>query len=490
MKNHLVRGAAAPNDRTDRMEAELTKWLGGLEPTGTPIALRFRTFADLREEAARPRPRLPWLRPALSSMASLGSVVAGAGLLVLLAIIGASAQLSGAVAGSYGSQLSGAGVGVQSPMGGDYTYGPDPIAILWLVFASVLAGCTVLIPRVRRIVGRIAFGKSAAAPGAPLPFRRSWRSVPPIAWILGAIAVGLCSWGLRNFLTNQVDPYFFILAFNGIITGTIAVFLPVAVAWRYPLRDRSARLLLVGLLAMIANLFFDVVLYLLGILPVANELLMVTWEVVWIIAGITLAAGIAGRAGAVRRPSLRLAAPAVGAAFMYATITLFMYGVGNTQPQYLIENLAIYFTVWVVEVAWVAIVWVGIVAWRRGRGSWAWKLVLAAGVLHFLNLVPNFLDQILQFLDPTRTGFGILGSWGVVTYATPDGSTAIVAPEVWWAMITNAASQIALLLALLIGLRPTSPKPVPPMPEPADAELDDAESATTNPSTEPSANPA
>jgi hypothetical protein len=147
MKNQVSRVAAAPNrkmDRADRMEAELTKWLGGLEPTGTPISLRFRTFADLRAEAALPRPRIPWLRSALSTMASLGSVVAGAGLLVLFAVIGATAQ-PGSAAGAYGPGLSGVGPGSASPFGGDYNYGPGPVAILMLLAASTLAGCIVLI---------------------------------------------------------------------------------------------------------------------------------------------------------------------------------------------------------------------------------------------------------------------------------------------------------------------------------------------------------
>jgi len=81
MNTLFGRRVSALSERRDRMESELTRWLVGLEPVGTPVALRIRTFSDLRAEAARPRRRLPWLRPALSSMAALGSVVAGAGLL-------------------------------------------------------------------------------------------------------------------------------------------------------------------------------------------------------------------------------------------------------------------------------------------------------------------------------------------------------------------------------------------------------------------------
>ena len=492
MKNQVGRVAAVPNqmDRADRMEAELTKWLGGLEPTGTPIALRFRTFADLREEAARPLPRLPWLRSALSTTASVGSVVAGAGLLVLLAFIGATAQPGAAVAGAYGSGLSGAGIGSVSPMGGDYNYAPDPVAILLFLFTGALAGCTVLIPRLRRVVGRIAFGKSAAAPGDPLHFRRSWLSVTPIAWILSALAVGLTVWGICNFAASHYDDYMGVFVAYSMIMQTIALFIPVAIAWRYPLRDRSARLLLFGALAVIANLLFYVVLYL-GISPEFYTAMSAVFSVVTMLAYIALAAGIAGRAGKVRRPSLRLAALGVGAAFMYATMTLFPTGYESVQPQYLLQSLTGCFTTWIVQAAWVAIAWVGIAAWRRGRGSWAWKLVLAAGTLHLLALAPNFINSIHLLLGPANSSMSILGGWGEVTYTSASGVDFTAAPEVWWQLVTNSASQIALLGALLIGLRPPATKLADPTPEAADAELTDAEAADADaPTGERSPNPA
>jgi hypothetical protein len=157
------------------MEAELTGWLCGFEPTGTPVALRIRTFADLRDEAARPHRRFEGLTARLPPFASLGTVVVGAGLFLLLAVAGAGTGGGpiGAAAGSLGSQLSGAGTVAQPPMDDGYAIGPDPVGILMLLLASALAGCTVLIPRLRRLIGRIAFGKAATAPSVPLPFRRS-----------------------------------------------------------------------------------------------------------------------------------------------------------------------------------------------------------------------------------------------------------------------------------------------------------------------------
>jgi hypothetical protein len=473
MKNQVGRVAAVPNrqmDRADRMEAELTKWLGGLEPTGTPISLRFRTFADLRAEAALPRPRIPWLRSALSTMASLGSVVAGAGLLVLFAVIGATAQ-PGSAAGAYGPGLSGVGPGSASPFGGDYNYGPGPVAILMLLAASTLAGCIVLIPRLRRVVGRIAFGKSAAAPIAPLPYRRSWRSVTPIAWILVALAVGLTVESIRSLMTSQHDSFMLVLALDGMAAQTIALSIPLTVAWRYPLRDRSARLLLLGALAACADVLLFVAFHLAGGFPSWSEWFTL-WPLVYILGFAALAAGMAGRAGAVRRPPRQLAALGVGATFMYATITLFMSGFGDGDFHYLLPNLLGSLSIWIVQTSWVAIMWVGIAAWRRGRTHWGWKLVLAAGAMHLLALAPNFISSLHQLLDPSSSSIGILGGWGVVTYAYPGGGDVMLAPEFWWQMVTNSASQIALLVALLIGLRPPATKPVEPTPEPADAGVD------------------
>ena len=75
MNLHFGRGTDTPDAR---MEAELSSWLRAFEPAATPIALRVRVSADLRTEAQRPRRPLPWVLPALSSMASLAAVVSGA----------------------------------------------------------------------------------------------------------------------------------------------------------------------------------------------------------------------------------------------------------------------------------------------------------------------------------------------------------------------------------------------------------------------------
>jgi hypothetical protein len=260
-----------------------------------------------------------------------------------------------------------------------------------------------------------------------------------------------------------------VFATNSLIMGTIALFIPVAVAWRYPLRDRAARLLLLGALATIADMLLNVVLYFVSDY-LWTEWLMTLWRFVWIFAAAALAAGIAGRAGAVRRPPLRLAVVAVGVVFMYATI---MYGYGDLQPQRFLQSLADYLSTWIVQASWVAIAWVGIAVWRRGRGSWGWKLVLAAGTLHVLALAPNFLTEIRQLLDPANSSTSHFGGFGVMTFATSDTGNFAITPEFWWQIVTSIASQAALLIALLIGLRPPAPKRVEPMLDPADAEPTD-----------------
>ena len=134
MKYQVGRVAAAPNHQadssggTDRMETELIGWLTGLEPTGAPIALRLRTFADLREEAARPRPRLPWLMPAVSSIGSLGAVVIGASLIMLIAVVGATVDHVHAVAGAM-APLAGSGTFKVAAVAPDRVKGVVPVLV-------------------------------------------------------------------------------------------------------------------------------------------------------------------------------------------------------------------------------------------------------------------------------------------------------------------------------------------------------------------------
>ena len=474
---------AGSSGGTDRMEAELTRWFTGLEPAGTPIAVRLRTFADLREEAARPRPRLPWLRPALSSMASLGSVVAGAGVILLLALVGASLDHGGRAAGSFGAAMPAIDTGSPSP-GVYYSYSPDPLPLLALLLFSALAGCTILIPAVRRIAGGIVQMGGATAPSAPLSLRRSWRSrrsVSPIAWILLAVAVVITVWGCRNCITANYDSYTSIIAVNGLVTSGLALFLPFVVAWRYSLADRSARLLLLGAFAAVAELLFQVALFLLGLYPSFGEPIMTIWESVPVLGAVALAAGLAGRAGAVRRPPLRLVAAAVGVAFSSVTMYGFMYGIGNPVNQFGLETMFGFLTSWIRLVAWLAIVWIGWSAWRRNPGSMAWKLVLAAGALHLLALVPNYLMQVYAYLDPEAS----MTTPFDMSFTMTDGTITFISPNFWVDAIAGRLSEVALLVALLIGLRPARPS-AQPDDDPPVAEAPDYESRAVEASGGPS----
>lgn len=469
MNPHVDRSAEGSNVR---MEAELIKWLGGFEPAGTPIALRFRTFADLRAEADRPRRRLPWLLPALSSMASLGAVVFGAGLIMLLAVAGASVSQGVGGSGGVGPSFVGGGAG-SPPI--DYvtsSYGPDPVALLLLLVASVLAGASVLLPRVQSLVCRIAFGKGEAAPSAPLPFRRPLRSISRLTWVLGAVAAVTLlgqfwiAYGVARM--QMVLPE----GLPSLFSAAMIVPFAVAVALRYPLRDRSSKLLLVGTVAMVANqLLFSTLalLSLVGLYPFDWTGLLYLVDFLSVASAVGIAAGLAGRSGSVRRPPLRLAAASVGVAFFIAATYLFLEGLGwNPTLPYPLDHGVSDLASWVVLSAWLAILWVGLSAWRQGRSSWrqgrsswGWKLVVAAGALSLLAGLPIYLNQLYLYLNPTSFNAALDGT------TQTEAFTYVVGLDYWWQMIATVVANAALLLALLIGLRPVPSDGVPPVAEPA-----------------------
>jgi hypothetical protein len=445
MNLKIGRGAYEPNDR---MEAELAAWLCRFEPAGTPIALRLRTFADLAEEAERPRRRLPWLMPALSSAASLAAVVLGLGLIAALAIASASASLGHGVGSTVqpypGGQL-------QPPeVDGMVAITRDPVALLVLIVVSGLAGGSVLLRRVRAIASLLAFGGGGAAPAAPLPLRRPWRSIPRLTWLLAALTVIVVLLTIRlavqqSSRLSSADPWE-LVTFLSLFSQIVAAPLALVVAWRYPRRDRSSRLLLLFALASLATLLYFQ----------ATSSLGATWLwwpglLLFMILGavgmILLAAGLAGRCGAVRRPPLWLAALAVG-----GTLFLVMYSWMDAffSFRYLppLELAAVAAEEWVAAAGWLAIMWVGLNACRRG-GSWAWGLVLVTGALQ----ASTYSIRLFQI------GTDLLG----LTIG-PDQWDALWNLGSLWMVLGTILSTAALLAALLIGLRPVPPDD----PEPAE----------------------
>ena len=305
------------------IENELANWLRGLEPAGAPISMRLQTLADLRREAARPRSRFAWPVAAFSSAAALGTVVAGAGLMLLVLIVVAGL---GHTAGVAGGVASVPGSGQAATPSTDYYSGPDlsPFFLIGLPLATLIAGASVLWPGLRRALARLAFGAHPTTPAAPLRLPRNLRSIPRLAWALGAVAIAFAVWA--EFFANlgeQPAAY----RFSNIIGPLIVIPLWVSVAVRYPTADRSARLILAATAIAIGMEFAFACLGAVN----AGDLYPYWYEFVgvvnaaWVVA---IAAGVAGRSGGVPRPPLAIAGVAVGAAFAMSATFFFFFGFG------------------------------------------------------------------------------------------------------------------------------------------------------------------
>jgi len=448
----------------DRLEAELSTWLRGLEPGGTPPALRLRTFADLRAEAERPHGRLARLAPALSAAASLGSIVLLAFMLMLLAVAGASVS-------------AGAGGAIPAPSETVAPAGchPSLLAPLILVAASVVAGGGVFVARLRRRVARLVFGGSDATVAPPVRFRRPWRTLSRWTWALTALTAVTVLLTIRASIAEAkwigglsvLDvQYLWKETVFSFLMGVSAALMPLAVAWRYPARDRSSVVLLSGSLLLLLDQLLSLALL---------ESHAAWWPDprLWILladyvlptAGILLvAAGLACRAGFVRRPPLRLAALACGGTFFVSGSYIFdldeLYGyacpsssvwTGTSSLNVQLDMVFAGLWHWLTFVAWLAIMWVGISAVRSGR-SRSWLLVLAGGFLEATSL-------LLLWLAGQATG--LLHRLPVPGTLEDLMITTVQPAALDWYRLATVLAVAALLAALLTGLRAT----LPPEPE-------------------------
>jgi hypothetical protein len=260
------------------------------------------------------------------------------------------------------------------------------------------------------------------------------------------MSVGIFVWACTRLLTIYVDPSY-VITVPGLISTIIALSMPLVALWRYPLHDRSTRLLILSTWATEVSLLLFLLLDAFG----TDWTMAIAYVVSALggVAAVALAAGLAGRSGSVRRPPLWLAALAVGAAFCVATTNLFLNGLGWTPlPSYLLNGIGGSLTNLVTQVAWLSIAWVGWSASRRDRGSWAWKLVFAAGALHVLAGLPTYLIHTYSYIVPTQVG----ASSDITTVA---GGTMYLSLDMWWSMVAGATAAGALLLALLGGLQPS-----------------------------------
>jgi len=466
------RGAGAPNAR---MEAELSTWLRGLEPPDMPLALRVRTFADLRTEADRPRRPFRLLAPALSAVTSLGGIVFGAGLVLVLAVAGAALDQSAGGQGHMALGNLGGQSGLPAIGAGGFASAMDPVvfvlllgAFLLLLVVSGLAGSALLDRRVWDVVVRMTPGQDEPLPLTTLPFRQSWRTIPRWTWGLGTLAVVLATWSVGWVLTRPTGysvPEYAVGTY-GTISGSFlivafACFI-VAFAWRYPRRDRSGRRLIIGALGFAFGglIFLTAVTFNLfpssGFSDVAS--------VLWIVA---MAAALANRSGRLHRPPLQPATVLIGATFFLpiCSLSLQFANLANHSlavpldllPDFVFQSVS----AWIVLVGLLAVLWIGLSTSRHG-GSWTWRLVAAYGVLMLLSRLPYYPLLYANVLSG--------GSWGA------DGTSLTVLG--WWVSLTTTLASISLLLALLGGLRPSPSDQDGPAPPEQPATATGADPAT------------
>ena len=418
MNLHFGRGTDTPDAR---MEAELPRWLRTFEPAATPIALRLRVSADLRAEARRPHRPLPWLVPALSSMASLAAVV-GVGLILLLAFASASQIHS----------VGGPGVVLPPDLGNqtgssDLSWWPfyaDPVMVLPVLALAVLIAASVCLRPVRAAIGRVVLGKGAGVPAAPLPFRRPVRAIPRLTWALGALALATAAWYELLFGGTELP---------GIpVVGFSSLAVAFAVALRYPRHDRSSELMLLGSLAI------ELDMVLLGALETATLVSLHSWFGLVVVvsflshlAFVVLAAGLASRSGLALRPPLVLALVAIGGAFLVeVNVSDRIYATLLAGPVELVLAVANALASLLMLIAWLTILWVGLRASLQRHSTWGWRLVVVACLGKALELAISSLIS----------------------------STASVGEDLLLtARLIQAAQTVEwtfLLAALLVGLRP------------------------------------
>jgi hypothetical protein len=298
----------------------------------------------------------------------------------------------------------------------------DPLELTLIVVASVLAGAAVNLRVVRSAARRVVFGSDKADAAAPIPWRRRLRSVPRLALVLAMLPV----------INVVMQPY---LNHPLMLDYSVSLFLPsalaCAVAFRYPVSDRSVRWLLVGGCAL-------------G-LSVATHL--DTYWTLRAIGWLALAVGLTARAGVANRPPWLFVVAAVAVVLYAETGSVIGVASRYTSVDYVLPSL-IYqgVSACLVDFALMAIIWTAFTSLRSGVGP-VWVLVLAAAaglfglqLYHALNMNIDFTYWLLPWVDPSALA-------------------NILLTAQWM-------SFGALLAGLLIGLGPATPVAPEDAPQP------------------------
>jgi hypothetical protein len=419
-----------------RLELDLAAWLAEFEPAATPIALRLRTYADLRDLATQRQPRLAWLKPALSLAGSVAAIGGTAFALMALVVLSAAVDRSGF-----------SGIGSQPEPTEPAPAGSYALISLIVAAVGVLAGASLYLGYLRRSFVRVVFGASKATPAALLPLRRPWRSIglPGLALALLTVATAIAAWlafleDLPIVGLDLVSPW--------LVAELAMAPLVLVIVWRYPLEDRSTRLLLAGAVVFLVHLWAGFAWRWIRFFPPLLDYDAVVLLILYLLpmtAAVVLVAGLAARLDLRVGPRTAVAAFFVALGFMQTRFGPVPAG-GETQPLlsqllWVVEGL----NYWLIFLAWLAAAWIGFAGLRRTR-SRAWLIVLAAGVIGASGYAGVYVTSTGVFFD--------LGPY-------TEAWLHVYALSSTWYSLATALAQVGLLVALAVGLRPVVARPAP-----------------------------
>ena len=424
----------------DRLEHDLRAWLRGFDPGELPMVARVRLDADLRAAATERSPRPRWLGAVQPVVAAVVLVLVA---LAAATVIGGSHSAASII----GAPTITDPISVVTP--GDETGipGPDYSAGLVLVALSALAGGLILVPKVRATFVRVAFPASAESRDDVLPIPRSWRSVSPLVWILGALAIVVAvAWfadqiGVINSGPVADPPNRIAVMIRIALQVPVLVLGSVAVPLRYRLTSPWTRLLMAG---MSMSLVIQSLSLLATVVNLQSTYLWLIFLSLSSLQLFAIAGGLAARSGVVSKPPLALAASAIGLVFAASFASMLYehapYGLDR------IDGLAEQALTWLLSVVWLITFWIGWANRDGDRSGRSWRLVAIAGAFAVASSIPQLVEPVMFWIGPP-----VLPDWP--RYALQ-----------WSREYAALGGSVALIAALLLGIGPSPSREDPREP--------------------------